>query len=168
MPLNTNTARLTGRGLWARLLILVFFLVLIPSVPANEAGKDQALFLQGRLLYGEDNFAAAQARFEQAIVINPDNSEYHRWLGKSYGRTAEASGWLIALKYATKARKSFETAVALDDHNALAMRDLLEFYVAAPIIIGGGMDKARPLAERLLMLDPSFSEEVRELLAEGE
>ena len=50
----------------------------------------------------------------------------------------------------------------------MAMRDLLEFYVEAPGIIGGGMGKARPLAERLLAVDPSYREEVKELLAEGE
>ena len=164
MSVDITASRLAG----TRLLISMLTLIFVFGVSAIEASKDQTLFLQGRLLYEEDKYAEAQAFFEQAVAINPIDSEYHRWLGKSYGRKAEGSGWLTALKYATKARESFETAVALDDHNALAMRDLLEFYVAAPGIIGGGMDKARPLAKRLLALDPSFSEEVQELLAEGE
>ena len=164
VSVDITAERLAGARLWLSLIALSFVL----GASAIEASKDQALFLQGRLLYEEDQYAEAQVLFEQAVAINPIDSEYHRWLGKSYGRKAEGSGWLTALKYATKARKSFETAVALDDHNAMAMRDLLEFYVAAPGIIGGGMDKARPLAERLLALDPSFSEEVQELLGEGE
>ena len=55
--------------------------------------------------------------------------------------------------------------VTLDETNARAMRDLLEFYVEAPAILGGGLGKARQLAKRLLALDPSFSEEVKELLS---
>ena len=70
----------------------------------------------------------------------------------------------MAIRYAIKARRSFETAVALNEANALAIRDLLEVYVMAPAIIGGGMDKAKPLAKRLVALNPNFREEVQKLM----
>ena len=70
----------------------------------------------------------------------------------------------MAIRYAIKARRSFETAVALNEANALAIRDLLEFYVMAPAIIGGGMDKAKLLAKRLVALNPNFREEVQKLM----
>ena len=149
-------------------VVSIVLLVCGAAVSADQVLTEDRLFLKARLLYEEDKYREAQALLEQAIALNPADSEYHRWLGKSYGRTAEGADWITAVRYATKARKSFETAVALDEKNALAMRDLLEFYVEAPGIIGGGMDKARPLAKRLLAVDPSFSEEVKELLAEGE
>ena len=168
MRRSITTTSLTGTRLGIRVLISMVAVVVLSSAVADEASKGQTLFLQGRILYAEDRYREAQALFEQAVALNPGASEYHRWLGKSYGRTAEGSAWLTALKYATKSRKSFETAVALDEQNALAMRDLLKFYVEAPGIIGGGMDKARPLAKRLLAVDPSFSEEVQDLLDEGE
>ena len=160
--------RIVGRRFQIGLLLCIFMWVAPPSVPAAEASTDQMLFLKARMLYEADKYRAAQALLEQAIVLKPTDSEYHRWLGKSYGRIAEGSILLTAFYYATKARKSFETAVALDAHNTLAMRDLLEFYVEAPGIMGGGMDKARPLARRLLAIDPSFSDEVKELLTEGD
>tara|TARA_Y100000588_G_C13766922_1_gene716467 strand:+ start:28 stop:513 length:486 start_codon:yes stop_codon:yes gene_type:complete len=132
---------------------------------AGEADMEEKLFQEAILLYETNNFRQASEVLQQLIALAPNNSEYYRWLGKSFGRTAQQQGWIMAMRYAIKARRSFETAVALDGSNALAIRDLLEFYVKAPAIIGGGMDKAKPLAKRLLALDPNFSEEVKELMS---
>lgn len=137
----------------------------VAGVAAEQVPVEQTLFLEAVMLYEANKYREACELLEQIITLNPENSEYHRWLGKSYGRTAEQSGWIMAIRYATKARHSFETAVTLDETNARAMRDLLEFYVEAPAILGGGLGKARQLAKRLLALDPSFSEEVKELLS---
>jgi len=57
------------------------------------------------------------------------------------------------LSLAKKARKEFETAVQLDEHNFSAMQALIEFDCSAPGIAGGGEDKARPEIERLSALE---------------
>jgi tetratricopeptide (TPR) repeat protein len=56
--------------------------------------------------------------------------------------------------YATKTRQSFEKALQLDPGNAEALGDLFDFYVEAPGIVGGGMDKAAGLFPQFAKYDP--------------
>jgi tetratricopeptide (TPR) repeat protein len=71
------------------------------------------------------------------------------WLGRAYGRRAETSSPFTAPGYASKARQQFEKAVQLDGRNLEAMSDLLEYYLEAPGFLGGGLDKAAAIAERM-------------------
>src|ERR1700756_1971483 len=57
---------------------------------------------------------------ERAVALDPNNSEYHLWLGRSYGEKADASGFLTAAGLAKKVRNEFERAVSLDPGNAVA------------------------------------------------
>jgi tetratricopeptide (TPR) repeat protein len=91
---------------------------------------------------------------EQAVSLDPKNSRYHLWLGRVYGEKADASGFITAAGLAKKVRTEFEQAVQLDPDSAEARRDLAEFYLEAPGIVGGGQDKARAQAETLAKLDP--------------
>jgi tetratricopeptide (TPR) repeat protein len=86
--------------------------------------------------------------------LDPANAKYHLWLGRSYGEKAEHSGLLAAAKLAKKVRNEFETAVQLDPSNVEARADLAEFYMEAPVIMGGGRDKAEAQAKQLTNADP--------------
>jgi len=55
---------------------------------------------------------------------------------------------------AKKIRGAFETAVALDPDNVRARRDLLQYYVIAPGIAGGSVDKARAQAREIGARNP--------------
>jgi tetratricopeptide (TPR) repeat protein len=84
------------------------------------------------------------------------------WLGRAYGFKASHANPFTALGLAIKVRTAFERAVQLDPENIHAMSDLGEFYVAAPAIIGGGLDKARALAAQM---QPHFPSQAHRLLA---
>jgi len=92
--------------------------------------------------------------FERAVAAQPDSSVLHHWLGKAYGRRAETSNMLLAPGLASKARQSFEKAVALDGKNIEAINDLFSYYLEAPGFLGGGLDKAAELAKRIEAIDP--------------
>lgn len=79
---------------------------------------------------------------EQAVAVNPFDSEYRRWLGRAYGGAAEEQR---SFAMGRKVRAAFEEAVRLDPSNITARRDLMEFYVEAPWIVGG--DKRKALEE---------------------
>ena len=51
-------------------------------------------------------------------------------------------------------KKAFETAVTLDPLNIDARRDLMEYLVEAPWIVGGDKDKAKEQIEFINKLDP--------------
>jgi tetratricopeptide (TPR) repeat protein len=73
---------------------------------------------------------------------------------------------LSAFPIAKKVRTAFERAVQLDPENIEAMSALGEYYVAAPGIVGGGVDKAEALAPRLLALSPAKGHRLLGLIAE--
>lgn len=111
--------------------------------------------LLGRCWYMLGDYKKAVAAFERAVQAEPANSVYHDWLGKAWGRRAETSSFLTAPGYANKARRSFEKAVELDPGNLEALSDLFEYYLEAPGILGGGLEKAEALAGRFAKLDPA-------------
>jgi Flp pilus assembly protein TadD len=123
---------------------------------------DAATFsLMGKdcLMAGE--FKQASEYFQKAAVLDPKNSTYALWLGRAWGRRAETASPFTAPFAASKARQYFELAVELDPHNADAMGDLLEYYLDAPGILGGGLDKAAALAKLIAKTDAAeglFSE----------
>ncbi len=105
-------------------------------------------------LIGQNYFMMGDAKramefFQQAVAAEPDNSVYHHWLGRAYGRRAETGNPFTALGQASKARQSFEKAVELDPKNSEAVNDLFEFYLEAPGFAGGGLDKAERVADRI-------------------
>jgi tetratricopeptide (TPR) repeat protein len=88
------------------------------------------------------DYAHALADGERAVTEGPGDSEYRRWLGHAYGGAAEEKR---SFTMARKVRAAFEEAVRLDPSNLAARRDLMEFYVEAPWIVGG--DKRRALEQ---------------------
>src|SRR5882724_5472845 len=120
---------------------------------ASSPGDAAVQLLLARCYFESEDFDRAVAPAEAAISLEPRNSEYHELLGRIYGEKADRSGWLSALSLAKKARKQFETAVHLDEHNFSAMQALIEFDCSAPGIAGGGEDKAKPEIAKLSALD---------------
>jgi tetratricopeptide (TPR) repeat protein len=62
---------------------------------------------------------------------------------------------------------AFERAVELDPKNGDAVDDLGEYYIAAPVFIGGGVDKADALADRELKIAPQAAHRTYALAAEA-
>ena len=119
-------------------------------VLAEDPAPDAATYL----LSGKNYFMLGDQKkaiefFEKALATSPNSSEYQLWLGRSWGRRAETSGWLSAPMHASKARQYLEKAVALDPRNREAKNDLFDYYLNAPGILGGGLDKAEAIAKSI-------------------
>lgn len=126
------------------------------KVLLSSSQKDgPVLDLTGRCYFMLADFKKATDYFSRAVAAQPYNSEYHLWLGRAWGRRAETSSPFTAPGYASKARQSFEKAVELDPKNLEALNDLFEYYLQAPGILGGGIDKAQALSHRIAELDPA-------------
>jgi tetratricopeptide (TPR) repeat protein len=79
---------------------------------------------------------------------------------------ASIAGPLTGFSLAKRVRTSFERAVELDPGNAEAQTALGEFYIAAPSLIGGGLDKALRVATALEPVSPAAAHRLRALAAE--
>jgi Flp pilus assembly protein TadD len=125
------------------------------QVLAEDPAPDAAGYLlTGKNYFMSGDYKRAVEFFEKAIAISPANSEYELWLGRAWGRRAEAGGWLTAASHASKARQCFEKAVALDPNNREAKNDLFTFYLNAPGFLGGGIEKAEAAARSIAQERP--------------
>lgn len=137
----------------------------LQSVLAAQPGDAYAHQLLCRVYYAQEMADAAIQECELAAAQDPGDSNTQMWLGRSYGMKASHAHPLTAFALARKVRYSFERAVALDPQNIQAMNDLGEFYVDAPAIVGGGLDKGRALASRMQSRFPSQSHRLLALIA---
>jgi tetratricopeptide (TPR) repeat protein len=115
-----------------------------------------------RVSYAENQPDPAIAQCESAVANDPSGSDHQLWLGRAYGMKARHAGPIAGFNLARKVQASFARAVELNPNNVAALNDLGEYYVAAPFIVGGGEDKARALAARMM---PRFPAAAHRLLA---
>jgi hypothetical protein len=79
---------------------------------------------------------------------------------------ADHAIFLTAYSLAKRVRAEFEEAVRLDPRNADALADLGQFYVEAPGVVGGGVDKADGIAAQLDKVDAAGAHRLRGDIAE--
>jgi tetratricopeptide (TPR) repeat protein len=122
---------------------------------SSEQVNGRMLALEGQSWYQLGDFKKSIEHFEKAVQAEPANSTYYNWLGRAWGRRAEVSNPLMAPGYASKARSYFEKAVELNPRDQEAVNDLFSYYLEAPGFLGGGIDRASGLAERIKANDPA-------------
>ena len=121
------------------------------SIPQKDAAIHALI---GRNYYMQGDYKRASEELEKACNADPANAEYALWMGRSLGRRAETSSFVTAPGYASRAREYFEKSVALNPRDLDALNDLFEYYLEAPGILGGGLDKARATAARIARINP--------------
>ena len=112
-------------------------------------------FLIGRDYFMIGEFRKSSEFLQKAVSSKPENGDYVDWLGRAYGKRAETSNPLSAPGWASKARQAFERAVELSPKDSDALSDLFDYYLEAPGFLGGGLDKAQRVADRIAVIDPS-------------
>ena len=118
----------------------------------SQAPNDPALhYWTARTNYELHNYDEAVNHAELAVKLAPGNGEYSRWLGRAYGAKAEQSHSFFL---ARKVKQAFEVAVRLSPTNVAARRDLMQFFVQAPWIVGGDKDKAKQQVAAIAAIDP--------------
>jgi cytochrome c-type biogenesis protein CcmH/NrfG len=135
--------------------------------PATAAGNRDADAEQllCRVALQLERWNDAVAACEKAVALDDNSSDNHLWYGRALGEKADRSSFVKAYGLAKRVKAEFETAVALDPHNAEALSDLGEYYTEAPAIVGGGKDKAAAVARKLDDVDRARAEELRGRIA---
>jgi tetratricopeptide (TPR) repeat protein len=129
-------------------------LALVGALATVAWAAEPSLTEQGRAALRRGDEDAAIALLERAVTQSPTSAEAHYQLGRAYGSKAQTSGMLAAAAYGPKLKAEFETAVALDPKLVDARYGLVEFYAAAPPLMGGSSDKALEQAKAIKALDP--------------
>jgi tetratricopeptide (TPR) repeat protein len=119
----------------------------VPQVSTNA----EAQYWLGRSYYELHDYDNAIAAAEEAVELDPKNSLYHEWLGRIYGGKADRDR---SFSYARKVKKEFEEAVRLNPSNIDARRDLEQYSMEAPWVVGGSKDEARDQVTAIEAIDP--------------
>ena len=133
---------------------------------AHSDSDAESYNLLCRAYFMLDEWDRGIAACERARNLDPQNALYHLWLARVYGEKADRVGIFSAAGMAKKVRVSFERAVELDPTNGDALTDLAEFYLEAPGMVGGGKEKARAAADKLMALNPAMSHWIAARIAE--
>ncbi len=139
---------------------------LLQETVASDPSDAQAHQLLCRVYYAQDMADPAIKECELAASNAPNSSVNQTWLGRSYGMKASHASAFTAIGLAKKVHVAFERAVELDPGNVQAMNDLGEFYVNAPGLVGGGLDKAQELAAKMQARFPSQAHRLLAMIAE--
>jgi tetratricopeptide (TPR) repeat protein len=123
----------------------------LQSAVQQSPASAEAFFWLGRSYYELHDYDNAIAQLEKSTQLDAKNSEYHHWLGIAYGEKADREHSYFVAK---KVKKEFQEAVQLNPSNIQARRDLMEFDVDAPWIVGGSKDEAKQQIEAIQKLDP--------------
>jgi len=123
----------------------------LTAAVANTPNEAPLHFLLARCHYELREYDQAVNQSELAVKLDPQNAEYNRWLGRAYGAKAEQSHSFFL---ARKVKQAFEAAVRLAPGNIAARRDLMQYCVEAPWIVGGDKSKAREQIQAIAAIDP--------------
>jgi tetratricopeptide (TPR) repeat protein len=121
---------------------------------AQEPANADALAAKSEAILGSGRLEEAVKLGEQCVAAHPQVSDCHLALGNALGSKAMAAGIMSAMGYAGTIRDAFKKAVELDPQNMAARFSLMQYYMAAPAIVGGGSAKAQALAAQTAAVNP--------------
>jgi tetratricopeptide (TPR) repeat protein len=116
-----------------------------------SSSNAEVYYWLGRSYYEISDYDSSVAQLEKAASLDPKNSIYQMWLGRAYGGKADRDR---SFSLAKKVKKQFQLAVSLDPSNIQARRDLEEFCLDAPWIVGGSKDEALEQVNAIAAIDP--------------
>ena len=115
----------------------------------------EANWLLSQVYEASGRLKEALALAQKAVDLAPKDARYHYQLADVYGDMAEHASVFKQLGLAHHFKSETDTAVSLDPKFGEAWMALIEFYVEAPGIAGGGKDKARSAAQTVASFDAS-------------
>ena len=133
----------------------------------NDLSERESQSLLGRLSEQHESLELAVEMLEDALDDAPDNALLQQYFGQLSCMLAghADTGMLSKASYAGDCREALETATTLNPKLLTAWQGLFDFYRMAPAVVGGGIDKAERVIERIAALDPAQAEVARAGLA---
>ncbi len=125
--------------------------------PAGEpplSAESQAL----RALVSSRQLDTAIERGESHLERHPDDAGVRYWLGNAYCLQAQEASVLTKLSWAGKCRDAMEAAIASEPRLVDARVGLMQYYLQAPAIAGGGRDNASALVASTRAVDPAAAQ----------
>jgi tetratricopeptide (TPR) repeat protein len=150
----------------ALLPALVLLLSAPEARPANPEPPRPSTPIRAALEKGDPDAATAAA--DAALRASPKDTDVLLWAGRAYGQRALSASVFTKMSWAKKCHEAWEKAVAIDPSFLDARSELLRYYLMAPGIVGGGVEKARDQAAKIAAIDVTQGHLARGRIAEHE
>ena len=121
------------------------------SAISQSPSSAEAYYWLGRCYYEIHDYDRAVTNAEKSVALDSKNSVFHQWLGRIYGGKADRERSFFL---ARRVKREFAEAIRLDPSNIAARRDLEQFCIDAPWIVGGSKDEAREQVDAIVARDP--------------
>lgn len=125
---------------------------LAPRVACAQSFDD--LIKKGRAQLDSGKADDAVKTFENAVKANPQSPEGHYQLGRALGDVAQRASVLRQPFLARRVKSEWEKTVEIDPGHLGGHDGLMEFYLRAPGVMGGGVGKALEQAAAIAKLNP--------------
>jgi tetratricopeptide (TPR) repeat protein len=127
----------------------------LERVVAQHPKDATAHYYLGRIYLQLADYDKAIKHCKEAVQLQADRAAHYFCLGRSYGEKARhGPTWQQAL-LAPRIRKALEKTVSLNPNHVPARLGLTHFYMRAPALLGGDLDKAYTQARILVQLAPA-------------
>ena len=125
--------------------------------PIDEDDRDYAAaqFYLGRIAFAKKEYDDAADYFEEATEASDKEAEYFTWLGDTYGTIAGDANVITQGMLAPKMKNAWEKAITLDPKNLGSRLSLIQYYLQAPGIMGGSVEKAKDVAAQVSKINPA-------------
>jgi len=125
--------------------------------PIDDDDRDYAAaqYYLGRIAFAKKEYDDAADYFEEATEANDKEAEYFTWLGDTYGTIAGDANVITQGMLAPKMKSAWEKAIALDSKNIGSRLSLIQYYLQAPSIMGGSVEKAKEVAGQVSKIKPA-------------
>jgi tetratricopeptide (TPR) repeat protein len=115
--------------------------LLFVAITAHAAPESEFI-AAGRAAMERSDIDRAVEQYEKAIAAAPKSAEAHFLLGGAYARKAMGASMFSAISLGSKMKDAYTRSIELDPSFLPARFSMVEFYLQAPAIAGGGKDKA--------------------------
>ena len=113
-----------------------------------------ARFYAGCAALDDGDAGRGAEAFERVVQADDANPVAHYWLGRAYGDQAQRASVFKQPSLARKTKAQFERAVQLDPAYLDAREGLMQYYLVAPGIMGGSVERAREQAQEIRRRNP--------------
>lgn len=144
----------TGKQLWEQKKYTEARKQLL-AIKKDSKDYAAAQYYLGRVAFDEKKYDEAEAFFEAAIDANNKVADYYTWYGNTLGTIAADANLFKQASLGPKMKSAWEKAVQLDPKTVGARESLIEYYLQAPAIAGGSVDKAIEMANEIKKIKPA-------------
>ncbi|MCW5911431.1 MAG: tetratricopeptide repeat protein [Cyclobacteriaceae bacterium] len=127
----------------------------LSAIKKDSKDYAAAQYYLGRIAFDEKKYDEAEDFFESAVSKNDKVAEYHTWYGNTLGTIAADANLFRQAMLGPKMKSAWEKAVQLDPETVDARESLIQYYLQAPAIAGGSVDKAIEMANEIKKIKPA-------------